>query len=241
MKIFGVFLLILVPLFCQAGEYEEYMDETFSLINMGEYEEALERFIWFHNNAVEQGMTTDPSRLSFGLMYWMDFGKKYPPALDALKRIRNDNTNLILNGEKTCDLFNEVESINKHLSEEYKTIELFRRIDKEQPLLAKKCWIYFKELAIKNNNIYFIDKYIHDLKEEYNNVERHFMRTMRFLSTDPIGNKDLVNITKDGYVNDVQELLSIAKKNNIEASKYIQDRFYSVAKKNDIHGISGNN
>ena len=101
MKIYGIILLLLIYQLSHAGEYEEYMDETFALINMGEYEEALERFIWFHNHAVDQGLTINASRLSFGLGYWIDFGKKYPPAIDALKQIRDDNTNSILNGVKT--------------------------------------------------------------------------------------------------------------------------------------------
>ena len=231
MQIFAAVILILVTRICLAGEYEDYMDETFALISMGENEEALERFIWFHNNGVAQGLTTNPSRLSFGLMYWVDFGNKYPPALDALKRIRDKNTSDILKDDNSCDLFSEVEAINSNLSEDLKTIELFKRIDKDQPLLAKRCWIYFKELAIDNKLEYFIDKYIHDLKGEYDKTESRFITTMSFLSTDAENYADLISVTKDGFSSDVLKLLNLANSsNNTEASRYIQSNYDSVAK-----------
>jgi len=210
------------------------MDETFALINMGEYEEALDRFIWFHNNAVDKGITTNPSRLSFGLMYWIDFGKKYPPAIDALKRIRDKNTELILQGVKTCDLFSEVESINQHLSEEYKTVALFTRIDKEQPDLAAQCWAYYQDLAIKNNEEYFINKYIKDLKHEYDLIEDHYLSVMKILSKDA-SNQRLVAISKNRYKSDVKDLLNIASKNNnYNATKYIKQKYYIIAKKYNL-------
>ncbi len=211
------------------------MDETFALINMGEYEEALERFIWFHNHAVDQGLTINASRLSFGLGYWIDFGKKYPPAIDALKQIRDDNTNSILNGVKTCDLFSELESINRYLSEEHKTIALFTRIDKEQPELASRCWVYFQDLAIDNDEKYFIDKYIHDLKHEYDEVEDQFITTMRILSKDSSYAR-LISITKESYKTDVHKFLRIAKKNNnMKTANYISHKYDVISKEYDLH------
>ena len=211
------------------------MDETFALINMGEYEEALERFIWFHNHAVDQGLTINASRLTFGLGYWVDFGKKYPPAIDALKRIRDENTNSILSGVNTCDLFSEVESINKYLSEEHKTIALFTRIDEEQPDLASRCWVYFQDLAIKNDEKYFIEKYIHDLQHEYDEIEDYFISTMHFLSKHP-NVANLMKITKESYKSDVHDLLQIAKRGNkIEASNYIKQKYNILSKQYDLH------
>lgn len=235
MKIFTAVILLLTTITCLAGEYEEYMDETFALINMGENEEALERFIWFHNNGVTHGLTSDPSRLSFGLMYWVDFGEKHPPALAALKSIRDINTNNILKGNNTCDLFSEVEAINRHLSEDTKTIELFKRLDKEQPLLAKQCWVYFKDLAIESGNKYFIGKYINDFKGEYDTAERHFMMSMRFLSAEA-DNVELIDITKESYMADVEKILRLANQSSdIDATNYIKKKYDVISKQYSLH------
>lgn len=235
MRIFTAIILILITGFCFAGKYEDYMDKTFALIKMGDNKEALDRFIWLHNNGVKQGLTTNPVRLSFNLMYWVDFGKKYPPALDALKHIRDEHTIIILNGIDTCDLFYEVKAINNNLLEDYKTTELFMRIDKEQPILAKKCWVYFKDIAIENDDKYFIGKYIKNLKSEYDTTERDFMTSMRLLSADA-GNAKLIHITKDSYITGVEKLLRIAIQNNdIDTTNYINHKYNVISKKYALH------
>jgi len=63
---------------------QKYLSDTQQMVREGRYQEALERFVWFHDHALEH----EPSamygvRLSFALSYWKSLGDVYPPAMTA--------------------------------------------------------------------------------------------------------------------------------------------------------------
>jgi len=50
----------------------------------GRHAEALEDFIWFHDNALKHAPNLRGVRSSFALLYWHDLARGYPPAGAAL-------------------------------------------------------------------------------------------------------------------------------------------------------------
>ncbi|MCU7827918.1 MAG: hypothetical protein KZQ85_02520 [Candidatus Thiodiazotropha sp. (ex Myrtea sp. 'scaly one' KF741663)] len=160
MKIFSILIFLIISSALHAKDMREYMRETADLIEMNEYEEALERTIWFHNHALEHRPGLYGVRLSFELSRWHEFGKKYPPALAALKDIRDKKTNIIKSGEGTRNLFHDVSSINRTLSDDNKTVDLFKYLHKNQPKLAKDVWRISKDTLIKENEYSIVREYI---------------------------------------------------------------------------------
>ena len=202
---------------------QQYMQDTDDLINMEEYEEALERTIWFHNHALEHDKSMSGVRSSFALSDWHDLGKKYPPALEALKKTRDDKTQSLLTGSGNPKLFSDVLSINRTLSEKNKSIKLFRNLDEKQPKLAKSSWVFVKDLIIKSKDYDLINKYIGNLRVEYARNEVRFIEMSEFYKK----NKKEFGSQQQGFANDryiqqTKELLIIAKKlNKSNAAKFI--------------------
>ncbi|RYD32658.1 MAG: hypothetical protein EOP86_15195 [Verrucomicrobiaceae bacterium] len=62
------------------------------------YAEALERHEWFHENTLRIDPLMAGVRLSFALGDWVRLGKKYPPAMESLRRIRDLKTRAIRTG-----------------------------------------------------------------------------------------------------------------------------------------------
>jgi len=58
-----------------------YLNETNKMVKKGQYKEALQRFIWFNEHALEYDESMTGVRLSFALGYWKELGDIYPPAL----------------------------------------------------------------------------------------------------------------------------------------------------------------
>ena len=54
------------------------------------YDVALAKQLWFHKNAVRYNRSLSAVRTSFALGYWRRLADSYPPALDALKRTREE-------------------------------------------------------------------------------------------------------------------------------------------------------
>lgn len=105
----------------------------------GRYEDALRDYIWFHENALEHEPSLYGVRLSFALWYWIELANEYPEARRALKRIRDEKTARLLNGDTSRDLFHDVESINERLENEEATYELFTALEKANPDFADIC------------------------------------------------------------------------------------------------------
>jgi len=76
-------------------------------------EEALERFIWFHEHALEHDQSMYGVRLSFALSYWKSLGESYPPAQKALVKTRDDKAKLIREGRGSKNLFHDVMALNR--------------------------------------------------------------------------------------------------------------------------------
>jgi len=88
-KVLGLAIL-LAAVTCRGENMQKYLSDTQQMVREGRYQEALERFVWFHDHALEH----EPSamygvRLSFALSYWKSLGDVYPPAMTALVEMRN--------------------------------------------------------------------------------------------------------------------------------------------------------
>ena len=103
------------------------------------YEEALEHYVWFHEHALEHDEAYYGVRLSFALASWTRLGEAYPPAIEALRQIRDRKTRVLLDGRGDSRLFDDIAAINENLHEQEATSRLFRELSRKLPLLAKQC------------------------------------------------------------------------------------------------------
>jgi len=116
-------------------DVQRRLHEAHAAARAGRYEEALDGYIWFHENS-EDVPGLGGVRLSFALRYWVDLGRVYPPARTALEEIRNRKTKNILSGFRDIASFHDIVAINKHLGSERETYELFVTLNSSSPALA---------------------------------------------------------------------------------------------------------
>ena len=105
----------------------------------GRNEDALRDFIWFHEHALKLDPAYYGVRISFALGYWTDLAEAYPPAQEALEKVRTRGEALLLSGDGDRSLFHDIASINQNLRRVQDTYKLFRRLLKTQPELAREC------------------------------------------------------------------------------------------------------
>lgn len=102
------------------------------------YEDALAKYVWIHENAVAIQPDFVAVRLSFALSAWGKLAEKYPPALKKLEEFRDKATASVKEGKAVTESFRELASINRVLDQESKTKELFVDLDNKNPNVAKK-------------------------------------------------------------------------------------------------------
>jgi hypothetical protein len=102
----------------------DVLREARLLVNSHQYAEALEKYIWFHEHALDADLSFAGVRLSYAISEWVDLGDVYPPALTALKGVRDAKIESLMNGTFDARLFHDVAAINRALGQVERTGEL---------------------------------------------------------------------------------------------------------------------
>lgn len=105
----------------------------------GRHEEALRELVWFHHHALEENRYLAGVRLSYALYDWLKLGKAYPPARQALIKLREQKAQTLLQGEGNHALFRDIEAIDERLGQSGATYELYMALAERHPVLAGEC------------------------------------------------------------------------------------------------------
>jgi hypothetical protein len=212
-----------------AQDMQKYLAETRTLIQEGKNEEALKRCIWFHNHALEYQESMTGVRLSFALSDWKKLGDQYPPALAALKEIRDQKTKKIIDSADNPNLFQDVASINRTLYNNDKTVSLFKSLSEVKPQFAKDCWIFAKPYLFESKSYDIIKKYIGNPMLEFNSIKERFFLLNKIPESITTGRDRLKVNFSNNFVNESINLIqfSVAVK-DIKSAKEIQKMALAV-------------
>jgi len=226
LKIFIVAML--ASLSVQADDMQKYLSDTQDLVKQGAHQEALERYLWFHDHALEHERSMTGVRLSFALSYWKKLGEVYPPALDAMTKVRNEKSSLLEEGKGSYDLFVDVRALNRTLEENDETVALFRKLDQEQEDLAKKCWDIAKEAVIKEKAYDLARKYIGNPVREFSKVKASYDRNVSMYGGKNFGDH-FKAFNENNFVEKTIRLIDVAVAlDDMKAAKEIQSKALAI-------------
>ena len=129
-------------------DLQKIRDEIKNLMDQHQYEESLQRQIWYFNHALEFG-ESDAVRTSFGIMNWGELARRYPKAKQALIEIRDNDVRKFSEGNGYYELFSEVQNLNRQLNDDNATYALFKSIHEKDQQLASQCYGYIEDSLIQ--------------------------------------------------------------------------------------------
>jgi hypothetical protein len=141
-------------------DFQKILSTAQSLTDEGSYEDALQHYLWYFDHSRSDGGQRGV-RLSFALSDWIELGRRYPKAKQALIEIRDADTSQFSKGGY-ADLFQEVSGINKYLSQEDATLALFKTIEQRDPALAGQCYPWVQDLLVQKGEYEKCLRYIGD-------------------------------------------------------------------------------
>ncbi len=165
------------------GPMGDPLDEARRLAEQGRFEEALQKHIWLHDHVLESQPSYYGVRLSFALADWVDLGRKYPKALEALKSIRDKKTSRLVAGEGDKRLFHDVRSINENLGESKETVELFKQIEARRPEFASSIYDLADKEMIEAGEYALARRYLGDPAARLSTARSHFDSGLVFART----------------------------------------------------------
>ena len=194
------------------------LNDARTLAREGKYEEALQRHIWFHENALKHQPSMAGVRLSFALSDWVKLGEKYPKARETLVAIRDKDTKEIVEGRGTFEIFHDVSAINRSLQEEPKTVALFKLVHEKYPDLAKRCYHAAERYLTANREYKLCSTYIPDALTKFDRIREMRELNLKFAAN---GQPRLKQYAERTFIEETCRLIEIlvSAERNDEAAK----------------------
>jgi hypothetical protein len=146
----------------------------------GRHQLALEKLVWFHENAIRIQPSLSGVRRSYALRAWKELAGKYPPALRALRRSRDtaQHSARTKRGKAARQSYADFAAINHYLGEEAKTVRMFKWLHKHRPQVAKDVYHRTEEVVARAKEFKLCGAYI-DSGERFARLRREFRINIR--------------------------------------------------------------
>ena len=179
----------------------------------GDYEVALAKHLWYHDNATKLQPSQSGVRLSFALSYWLQLGENYPPALAKLREVR-DETEARVRDENLVRVrfqdFHDLAALNKTLREEERTADTFQWLSEIDAEDARRVYGISEAALVKQREFALCGKYIVP-DESVSHIGESYRRGLK--SAKRFGNKHQDYVNKK-IVNDSAMLVAILVQND---------------------------
>lgn len=241
MRITFLSVFLLVALFLSGAQAQDQariaLDDARRFAKSGQYEYALERHVWFHNNACRIDPGYRGVRLSFALMNWVELGKKYPKAMEKLKSIKKNKTSRLYEGEFDLYLFQDVATINRYIGEIESTVELFKHFDQVDTKFAESIYCVADEDLFKFEEYSLSRKYLGNPMDRLDLARRQYQSGIKFAVS-----KGNHIPTREAYENifkdEVKRIVIILDKNGErELALKIQSEALKIFDNPEIHNL----
>ena len=166
----------------QQDPAEQALADARRLADDGRYEEALQKHVWFHENALRIRPSYYGVRLSFALADWVKLGSRYPKALEKLRDIRDEKDAKLRGGLRDSDLFHDVASINQYLGESTRTVSLFKQLHCTNPQFAQDCFDLAVEALVEAGEFGLCKEYLGDPDQRFSEIAASRKRGLGYAS-----------------------------------------------------------
>ena len=190
----------------------------------GNFEVALAKHLWFHENALAIRPSLTGVRLSFAMSAWLKLGESYPPALEKLKEVRDETEKRIRDQDQVrvrFEDFHDLVAINRTLREEERTEEVFRWLDEFAEEDARRMFNVATPALIKQKAFELCGKYI-DPPSDLARIGENYTRSLK-MAGGKFGDS-LREFAEKKLLNDAAILVAILVQNdrNIEAETAVK-------------------
>ena len=206
-----ILFIFLITISCSAfaGVDKNDLNNIYKLIDAGDYQKALEKHIWFHEES-KKSPSMGGVRLSYALTSWVALGEKYPKALVELKKIRDSNDSLLRSGKGNFSNFHDLSAINRQLKQSNLTVELFKYLDKNHFEQAKRYYHAVEATLMEIKDYKLCGKYIDNPVFKYESLRYNRESSLNSAKNYPqLNTPEHYNYIDKAYLTGVLNLLEV--------------------------------
>lgn len=143
------------------------------------YEDALAKFVWYHENALQYDDDLRGVRLSFALSEWYDLCADYEPAMLEFERVRDKARLATLESEHAKHVrqyFIDFAAMSEQLRRENETVDLFVELREKNADDAKLVYSRVEDALVKAERFDLCDEFLdadRRMEQEIELYKRH--------------------------------------------------------------------
>lgn len=174
----------------------------------GDFDKALTKHIWFHENAIEIEPAYAGVRLSYNLIEWSALAEEYPQARAVLLNKAAEAKDKVINGpDCDRDMFHDFTAINTYLNASQDSVDLFVWLEENRPAKAKRVFnLAFSDL-LEAKKYQLLSKYIEPI-DRLEKINKMYAMNLKD-SSDPKMGKELKEYTEQYFTYNVGALVAI--------------------------------
>jgi hypothetical protein len=124
------------------------------------FEDALAKTLWFHECALDHAPDMRGVRLSFALAEWTNLAESYPPALTAMRAMRDRAEERVAQGGEVLPHLRDASALNRELEEPQRDVVLFKSIAARFPDQARECFAVLYPSLLDAREYALCDQYM---------------------------------------------------------------------------------
>jgi len=167
MRLHAAFLLLAVPALAAADWTPPAQPDPRAILaeaghdaQARRYADALAKYAWFYEHALDTAQGLYGLRLSRALEDWAALGRDYPPALERLRAVREAAAEQVRRGEGARGHFNEVLAIDRVLGQDAATRELFHWLDAHRAEVAAEVYDQAQATLVRGKEYALCGRYL---------------------------------------------------------------------------------
>ncbi|QDT74481.1 hypothetical protein [Lacipirellula limnantheis] len=222
----------------------QILQEARTDASAGRSEDALAKYLWYHDNAVKYNRSQGSVRRSFALAYWYELGAIYPPALVKFSEARDKARKRVLESEhpqQAWDAFADFKAMSKKLEEEKAIAELFLELRDKNDKHAKKVYHLAQPALIDAGRFDICGEYLGGENAINGEIDR-FKHTMKFVQQaekrDGRPSRSFVASVERTFRRRAATTVAILVKNgNIDEAKIVSQRAHDAWDDKQLHEL----
>jgi len=135
----------------------------------GRYEDALQKHLWFHREALKHEPSMSGVRGSYAISDWATLAEQYPPAMQALLKERADAATDAAEGRNVFRAFSDVAAIDRELEDYRETYRVFLLIENRSEEQARRLYRSATEALVAMKDFPRASKYL-DVDAEFRSL-----------------------------------------------------------------------
>jgi hypothetical protein len=160
------------------------------------YDVALAKHVWYHERAETIDGPGNSYRLSMALYSWYELAKKYPPAMERLKRYRDRAIDRVMQGKDVSAAFQEFAEINRQLREHSRTSKTFRSLHAQDKKLAAAVFQPASQALIASGEYGLVGEYV-NAKQWRINITDTYQTQLRMAESLPKYKDQRLRVAED--------------------------------------------